>query len=98
MLDLSHKKLEVYSIAMQLVKKVYELTKQFPKEEQFILTSQLRRAAVSACSNIAEGASRRSKAEKLRFYEISRSSVVEVDTQFEISLILDYLKKINCLK
>jgi len=93
MLNLSHKKLDVYQIALNLLRKVYQLTKYLPKEEQFLLISQLRRAAISVCSNIAEGAARRSKSEKLRFYEISRSSVVEIDTQFEISLILEYLTR-----
>ena len=93
MLNLSHKKLDVYLIAQKLLKKIYQLTKQFPKEEQFALTNQLRRAAISVCSNIAEGAARISKREKARFYEISRSSVVEIDTQIEISLALDYFVK-----
>lgn len=47
MLNLAHKELEVYTIALQLVKEVYQLTKAFPKEEQYVLVSQLRRAAVS---------------------------------------------------
>ena len=78
---------------MQLVREVYKLTTHFPKYEQYVLVSQLRRAAISVCSNIAEGASRASKAEKKRFYEISRGSAVEIDTQIEITLILEYLKK-----
>ena len=93
MLDLSHKKLEVYKISLLMVKEIYRLTKFFPKEEQFVLVSQLRRAAVSVCSNLAEGAARKSSREKKRFYEISRSSLVEVDTQIEISLLQDYLKE-----
>ena len=93
MLELSQKKLDVYQIALKLVKQVYELTKQYPPDERFVLTNQLRRAAISVCSNIAEGSARRSKNEKLRFYEISRSSAVEIDTQIEISLILEYLTK-----
>lgn len=92
MLQLSHKNLDVYKISLQLVKEVYDLTKTFPKEEQFVLVSQLRRAAISVCSNIAEGSARKSKLERKRFYEISRSSVVEIDTQFEIALILEYIK------
>ena len=55
MLQLAHKKLDVYAIALNLTKEIYELTKSFPKEEQFVLISQLRRAAVSVCSNLAEG-------------------------------------------
>jgi four helix bundle protein len=93
MLKLAHKNLEVYQIALNLVKEVYHVTEKFPKEEQFVLVSQLRRAVISVCSNLAEGSARYSKAEKKRFYEISRSSLVEVDTQFEISLILEYLQK-----
>jgi len=92
MLNLSHKKLDVYKISLQLVKEVYFLTKSFPKEEQYALVNQLRRAATSVSSNIAEGAARSSKAEKKRFYEISRSSLVEIDTQIEIALMLNYLK------
>jgi four helix bundle protein len=77
MLNLSHKKLDVYQIALDLLKKVYQLTKHLPNEEQFVLTNQLRRAAISVCSNIAEGAARISRQEKLRFYEISRSSLLK---------------------
>jgi len=92
MLNLSHKKLDVYNICLQFVKEVYQLTKLYPKEEQFVLVTQLRRAAISVCSNLAEGAARISPKEKKRFYEVSRSSLVEVDTQFELSLRLEYLK------
>lgn len=91
MLNLSHKNLDVYKFALNLVKEVYNLTNQLPKEERYLLTDQLRRAAVSVCSNIAEGAARFSKPEKKRFYEISRSSAVEIDTQIEILLALEYL-------
>lgn len=93
MLNLSHKKLDVYQISMKLIKDIYSATASFPKEEQYVLVSQIRRSAISVCSNIAEGAARISKPEKKRFYEISRSSVVEIDTQFEIAIILEYYKK-----
>lgn len=92
MLNLAHKNLNVYLISMKLVKEVYELTKTFPRDEQFLLVSQLRRAAISVCSNLAEGSARSSKLERKRFYETSRSSLVEIDTQFEIGLILQYLQ------
>ncbi|MBL0356899.1 MAG: four helix bundle protein [Chitinophagaceae bacterium] len=92
MLKLSHKNLDVYKIAPNLVREVYRVTKSYPKEEQFVLVTQLRRAAISVCSNLAEGSARRSAKEKARFYEISRSSLVEIDTQFEISLILEYIR------
>ena len=58
MLNLSHKNLDVYKISLNLVKEVYKATRQFPKEEQYVLISQIRRAAISVASNIAEGASR----------------------------------------
>lgn len=93
MLQLSHKKLDVYQLSLKLVKEIYHLTKQFPTEERFLIVNQVRRAAISVCSNLAEGSARKSKREKVRFFEISRSSVVEVDTQFEISLILEYVRK-----
>jgi len=57
MLDLSHKKLDVYVLSLKLVKEIYLLTQRFPQEEKYVLVSQLRRAAISVCSNIAEGAS-----------------------------------------
>lgn len=92
MLKLSHKQLDVYKIAMKLVEEIYQHTKSFPVEERYVLTTQLRRAAISVCSNIAEGSARKTKAEKNRFFEISRSSLVEVDTQIEIALVIQYLQ------
>jgi len=97
MLNLSHKNLDVYKLALNLVKEVYNITQHLPKEERYLLTDQLRRAAVSVCSSIAEGAARFTKPEKKRFYEISRSSAVEIDTQLEILLTLKYLT-INQIK
>lgn len=93
MLSLSHKNLLVYQVSIKMVKSIYQLTKTFPKEEMFVLTSQIRRAAISVSSNIAEGAARVSKKEKRRFYDISRSSLVEVDTQLEIGRALEYYKE-----
>ncbi len=93
MLQLSHKKLDVYQQSLNLVKQIYILTKQFPDAEKFGLTNQIRRAAISVISNIAEGSSRKSEIEKKRFYEISRSSLVEIDTQLEVTLMLDYINK-----
>jgi len=93
MLKLNHKKLIVWNKALSFINESYRLTQKLPKDEQYVLTSQIRRASVSIASNIAEGASRRSQLEHKRFYEISRSSLVEVDTQVEICLLLNYLKE-----
>ena len=98
MLQLSHKKLDVYKTSLSLIKEIYLLTAKFPDTEKFGLTNQLRRAAVSVCSNIAEGSSRKSDVEKKRFLEISRSSLVEIDTQIEIALMLKYLDKENIVE
>ncbi len=98
MLQLSHKKLDVYKITLLLIKEIYTITKEFPDAEKFALITQLRRASVSVCSNIAEGSSRKTDAEKRRFLEISRSSLVEIDTQIEIALMLNYIKKENIVE
>jgi four helix bundle protein len=97
MLSLNHKKLKVWGKSIELVKEIYLLTNTFPSSEKFGLISQLRRASVSVASNISEGASRKSKNERTRFYEISRSSLVELDTQIEISIKLGYLQ-VNDIK
>lgn len=91
MLDLGHKNLIVYKRSIELVSEIYTKTNGFPSEERYGLVSQIRRSAVSVPSNIAEGASRRSFIERKRFYEISRSSLVELDTQIELSIHLKYL-------
>ena len=92
MLDLNHKRMTVWIKSLDLVRLIYNLTDMFPLEEKYGITSQLRRASVSIASNISEGASRRTMKERLRFYEIARSSLVEVDTQIELSLELNYLR------
>lgn len=71
----SHKDLEVWKLAMALVEKVYQLTNSFPKVEQFGLTSQIRRSAVSVPSNIAEGAGRQNTKEFIQFLYISLGSL-----------------------
>lgn len=93
MLKLNHKKLAVWDKSLRLIKEVYKLTNRLPKEEKYVLTSQLRRASISVASNIAEGASRKSINDRKRFYEISRSSSVEIDTQIEICKLLEYFKE-----
>lgn len=77
--------------AHQLVLKIYQITNSFPSEERIGLINQLRRAAVSISSNIAEGFSRNSQREKRRFYEISQASLIEVQNQLLISRDVGYL-------
>lgn len=91
MLKLNHKNLTVWKKSVELVKEVYSLSKKLPSDEKFGLVSQLRRASVSISSNISEGAYRKSTIERSRFYEIARSSLVEVDTQIVICITLNYL-------
>jgi len=86
-----HKKLKLWKEAIDLVKSIYELTKNFPKEEEFGLKSQIRRAAVSVPSNIAEGLTRRTKPDKLHFLNLADASLSEIDTQIEIALSLRYI-------
>ncbi len=91
MLDLSHKNLKAWTDSITLVTQIYILTSSFPKEELYGLTSQMKRSAVSIASNIAEGSSRDSKTEQHRFFEIARSSLVELDTQIEIAITLEFV-------
>ncbi len=92
MLKLSHKKLNVWKQSMILIKKVYLFTGVLPSDEKFNLISQMRRSAISVASNIAEGFSRTNDKDKKRFLEISRSSLVELDTQFEACIEVGYTK------
>lgn len=91
MINLNHKKLDVWKSSIKVTSIIYELTLNFPNHELYGLTSQLRRASVSIPSNIAEGAARKSSKERCRFYEIARSSLVEIDTQLEIAKRLNYI-------
>jgi four helix bundle protein len=85
-----HEDLEVWRDAMKLVEQVYGFSAQFPDAERFGLTSQVRRAAVSIPSNIAEGAARRSTLEYLRFLSMARGSLSELDTQYQIAIRLGF--------
>ncbi|MCC6683959.1 MAG: four helix bundle protein [Bacteroidia bacterium] len=89
----THKDLDIWKEGIQLVLLVYEITRQFPKEEQFILTFQMRKAAVSVPSNIAEGAARNSNAQYIQFVNIALASLAELETQSIMSNLLGYCEE-----
>jgi four helix bundle protein len=91
----SFEKLIVWQKSKQLAVIIYKLTKNFPKEELFGMTSQMRRCSVSIASNIAEGSGRHSAKDKARFTEISYGSALELLNQTIISLELEYLTEEN---
>jgi four helix bundle protein len=83
-----HKKLIAWQKAIELVTETYKITEAFPRKEEFGLTAQMRRAAVSVPSNIAEGLTRKTNKDKLHFLNMAQSSLSEIDTQLEISMNL----------
>lgn len=87
----SFEKLEVWNDARNLVKMIYLHTNNFPERERFVLSSQMQRAVVSIVSNIAEGVSRNSVKEKIRFVELAYGSLMELYCQLYVSVDLDYL-------
>ena len=87
----SFEKLEVWNDARNLVKMIYLQTNNFPERERFGLSSQMQRAVVSIVSNIAEGVSRNSVKEKIRFVELAYGSLMELYCQLYVSVDLDYL-------
>ncbi|MFQ6082950.1 MAG: four helix bundle protein [Candidatus Aminicenantia bacterium] len=95
MIDKPHKKLDAWQKSIDLVQKIYELTKSFPKIENYGLTTQMRRAAVSIPANISEGAARQTKKEFVQFLHMAQGSLSELDTLLEISKKLGYLKENN---
>ena len=84
-----HKRLDVWQESMTLATGIYKLTESFPRSEIYGLASQMRRAAVSVPSNIAEGAARRSSKEFSQFLNVAGGSLSELDTQVEIAANLD---------
>ena len=87
----NYRELIVWQKAMDLVALVYQATEQFPKEELYGLTSQVRRSAVSIPSNIAEGQARKSTAEFLNFLSIANGSRAEMETQILLAQRLNYV-------
>lgn len=91
----SHHQLKAWQKAIELVSYIYAITKQFPRQEIYALTDQMRQSAVSVPSNIAEGAARTTTGEFLNFLSIARGSLSELETQAIISQRLGYLEKIT---
>ena len=87
----SHKELNVWKGSIDLVTQLYKITKQFPKEELYGLTNQIRRSAVSIPSNISEGAARNQTKEYIRFLNIAQGSLSELETQLIIAKNLGYI-------
>lgn len=92
-----HHELRVWRDSMELATRLYAITEKFPDAEKFGLTSQLRRAAVSVPSNIAEGAARGSRKEFVQFLTIARGSLSEIDTQIRIAVNLGFVSEASSL-
>lgn len=90
-----YKDLVVWQKEIELAKRVYSITNAFPDEEKFGLVSQMRRAAVSVPSNIAEGQARASTGEFLQFISYAEGSVAELDTQFTLCVELGFCKELD---
>jgi four helix bundle protein len=94
-LQLNHQKLDVYQSARTFCKECYKVSKIFPPEERFNMVQQVRRAALSVVLNLAEGCSRKSEAERKRYFEISRGSIIEIDAALDMANDLEYLDNYN---
>jgi four helix bundle protein len=90
-LNLNHQNLDIYKLSRKFVVECYKVTKEFPHEERYCITQQIRRAAISVYLNIAEGCSRKSQNERKRYFEISRGSMIEIDAAMEIVNELGYI-------
>ena len=91
----NYRELKVWQRSIELVQEVYKLVKKLPKEETYCLSDQMRRAAVSIPSNIAEGQDRNSRKEFIYFLSIARGSKSELDTQVEICLRIGYFNLLD---
>ena len=95
MSDKPHKQLEAWKKSIDLTVKTYKTTEKLPESEKFGLTAQMRRAAVSIASNIAEGAARNTKKEFIQFLHTAQASLSELDTQAIICKELGYFSDID---
>jgi len=91
-LNLNHYKLDVYKSARELRFECHKILPKIPDSERFNLIDQIRRASTSVVLNITEGCSRKSEIERKRYFEISRGSVIELDSCFDIIIECDYIK------
>ena len=89
-LDLPHTQMDSYKVSRELVKACYQLSKKLPDSERYGLVQQIRRASTSVTINIAEGSSRKSLSERRRYYEISRGSIVEIDSILDLIIDLAF--------
>ena len=87
----SFRELDAYKEGKKLIKEVYRLLKKFPREEQYAMCDQLRRAVISITSNIAEGSGRNSFKEKVHFLEFSYGSLMEVLSQMDVACDIEYI-------
>jgi four helix bundle protein len=96
----SFEKLDVWQMARILVKNIYQITENFPEKEKFGLTNQIRRAAISVCANLAEGATRSSSKDQAHFTSIAYGSLIEVLNHLIISADLEFIneEKLNDLR
>ncbi len=100
MRQFSFEKLDVWQLSRNLAVEVYKISNDFPKEEKYGLSSQIRRAVISVSSNIAEGTSRQSGIEQARYTEIAYGSLLEVLNQLILASDLNYIsiEKVNILR
>ena len=89
----SYRDLDAWKVSMRLAKECYRIASQFPRTEQFGLSQQLRRAAVSVPSNLAEGNGRRTRQAYIHHVNIALGSLAEIDTQLELAVELEFVRK-----
>ena len=89
---MNHKELDIWKYSMDLVEMVYTISSKFPDEEKYGITSQMRRAAISIPSNIAEGAGRKGDKELVQFISIALGSLSELETQYLIAVRLKFVE------
>jgi four helix bundle protein len=91
----NYKKLDVWISSMETIKEIYDLTKLYPSDEKYGLTSQTNRAAVSIASNIAEGMGRNYKKDTIQFLHVSRGSAYEVETLLSVAQMIKIIDEEN---